>query len=68
MNTELRTEPREPHAASGGRHAPADQREALPLHVHHARDIGIGYGNSSGYGVTLHFFDGHADPIFRLHW
>lgn len=68
MNTELQTEPRELHAASIDRHAPADEREALPLHAHHARGIGIGYGNSSGYGATLHFFDGHADPIFRLDW
>ena len=36
-----------------------------PRHLHRARDFGIGYGNSSGYGSELHYVDGHVDPIFR---
>jgi hypothetical protein len=35
-------------------------------HVHRERDVGVGYGNSSGYGTEQHFTDGHADPIFRV--
>jgi len=34
-------------------------------HVHRAREFGIGYGNSSGYGIDQHFIDGHVDPMFR---
>lgn len=45
-----------------------DPRERLPTHVHRARDAGIGYGNSSGYADTLHFTDGHVDPMFRFRW
>ena len=35
-------------------------------HVHRARDYGVGYGSSSGYGAALHFIDGHVDPPFRF--
>ena len=35
-------------------------------HVHHVREFGIGYGNSSGYGSALHFTDGHEDALFKF--
>lgn len=46
---------------------PAQPLRAPPTarHLHRARDFGIGYGNSSGYGSERHYVDGHADPIFR---
>jgi hypothetical protein len=53
--------PREP--ASGP--TPRREADAPQRHLHRARDFGIGYGNSSGYGSELHYVDGHADPIFR---
>lgn len=40
--------------------------DARPRHVHHVRDFGIGYGNSSGYGRVLHFIAAPADPLFRV--
>ena len=43
------------------------QADDVPLrHRHRQRDFGIGYGNSSGYGVDVHYVDGHEDPIFRF--
>lgn len=40
--------------------------DAPHAHLHRQRDFGIGYGNSSGYGSTLHFIDGHVDAPFRF--
>jgi hypothetical protein len=34
-------------------------------HRHRPRDYGVGYGNSSGYGYSEDFVDGHVDPLFR---
>jgi hypothetical protein len=64
------------HDSSNQPRTPASPRNAASLlppqdagepqrHLHRARDFGIGYGNSSGYGSELHYVDGHADPIFR---
>jgi hypothetical protein len=51
---------------------PTDRPEPAPpgdvRHVHHAREFGIGYGNSSGYGSALHFTDGHEDALFKFRW
>lgn len=41
------------------------QLPASVRHVHRARDFGVGYGSSSGYGVDRHYVDGHVDPMFR---
>lgn len=41
-------------------------RDPPSRHGHRARDFGVGYGESSGYGSTLHFIDGHVDPPFRV--
>ena len=57
----------------GSRHdstSRAEGQESTPRmdmrHVHHAREFGIGYGNSSGYGSALHFTDGHEDALFKF--
>ena len=31
------------------------------------RDFGIGYGNSSGYGLARHYVQDHGQPLFRCH-
>lgn len=41
-------------------------REPPARHLHRAREFGIGYGDSSGYGSALHFTDGHRDAPFRV--
>jgi hypothetical protein len=63
----------ETHDTQGSRHdsaGRAERQEATPQmdmrHVHHAREFGIGYGNSSGYGSSLHFTDGHEDALFKF--
>ena len=60
-------------ATQGSRHDFADRTESVETvpqtnvrHVHHAREFGIGYGNSSGYGSALHFTDGHEDTLFKF--
>ncbi len=68
MSIERQDAPQFLHAIPDELPAPVDGRKPQELHVHHERELGIGYGNSSGYGVTLHFFDGHVDPMFRLRW
>lgn len=47
------------------RPVPPETADVSVRHLHRERDLGIGYGNSSGYGSTLHFTDGHVDPLFR---
>jgi len=46
--------------------SPPRADDAPLRHRHRQRDFGIGYGNSSGYGVDVHYVDGHEDPIFRF--
>ncbi len=42
------------------------QDEAPVRHVHHARDFGIGYGNSSGYGTDRHYVSDWNPPRFSF--
>lgn len=56
-----------PRKARGFTPAPAPMQLDAPVrHVHRAREFGVGYGSSSGYGSVLHFTDGHVDAPFRF--
>jgi hypothetical protein len=52
-----------PAAAHGG--TPVVEKPVRPRAVRQ-RDFGIGYGNSSGYGLDRNFLPRRDDPLFRF--
>lgn len=61
------------HATQGSRHDFADRTESVETvpqtnvrHVHHVREFGIGYGNSSGYASGRNYAPKPVTTPFRF--